>query len=152
MTINQTTPNKVDKLSPAAYQALCNFEGYRSTSYQCSAGVLTIGYGHTKGVKRGDKVTKFQAMQLLEEDLQPIYKELQKYGLQQSQFDALADLIFNIGLGNWLKSTIRSKVKANNKDKTIANEFKRWRYCNGKLLPGLVRRREWESRRYYEDL
>lgn len=152
MTINQTTPNKVDKLSPAAYQALCNFEGYRSTSYQCSAGVWTIGYGHTKRVKRGDKVTKFQAMKLLEEDLQPIYKELQKYGLQQSQFDALADLIFNIGLGNWAKSTIRSKVKANNKDKTISNEFKRWRYCNGKLLPGLVRRREWEARRYYEDL
>ena len=152
MTINQTTPNKVDKLSPVAYQALCNFEGYRSSAYQCSAGARTIGHGHTKGVKRGDKVTKFQAMKLLEEDLQPIYKELQKYGLQQSQFDALADLIFNIGLGNWLKSTIRSKVKANNKDKTIANEFRRWRYCNGKLLPGLVHRREWEARRYYEDL
>ena len=152
MTINQTTPNKVDKLSPAAYQALCNFEGYRSSAYQCSAGVWTIGYGHTKGVKRGDKVTKFQAKKFLEEDLQPIYEELQKYGLQQSQFDALADLIFNIGLGNWLKSTIRSKVKAKNKDKTIANEFKRWRYCNGKLLPGLVHRREWEARKYYEDL
>ena len=152
MTIKQTTPNKVDKLSPAAYQALCNFEGYRSTAYQCSAGVWTIGYGHTKGVKRGDKVTKFQATKLLEEDLQPIYKELHKYGLQQSQFDALADLIFNIGLGNWSKSTIRSKVKTNNKDKTIANEIKRWRYCNGKLLPGLVHRREWEARRYYEDL
>lgn len=152
MTINQTTPNKVDKLSPAAYQALCNFEGYRSSAYQCSAGVWTIGYGHTKGVKRGDKITKHQAMQLLEVDLQPIYKELQKFGLQQSQFDALTDLIFNIGLGNWAKSTIRSKVKANNKDKTIANEFRRWRYCNGKLLQGLVHRREWEVRRYYEDL
>lgn len=152
MTINQTTPNKVDKLSPAAFQALCNFEGYRSSAYQCSAGVWTIGYGHTKGVKRGDKITKHQAMQLLEVDLQPIYKELQKFGLEQSQFDALTDLIFNIGLGNWAKSTIRSKVKANNKDKTIANEFRRWRYCNGKLLPGLVHRREWEVRRYYEDL
>lgn len=126
------------------------FEGYRSTAYRCAAGVLTIGYGHTKSVKEGQVCTKTMAEEWLREDLAFAEKactnipELYDYG----KWVSCVDFVFNLGLGNFLGSTLYKKIKARASDDEICDQLMRWVYSKGKRLDGLVRRREWECRRW----
>ena len=55
------------------------FEGCKLTAYKCPAGVWTIGYGHTKGVKKGQKITKEEAEELLKQDLQKFVDHVRYY-------------------------------------------------------------------------
>lgn len=77
------------------------FEGCRLTAYRCAAGVPTIGYGHTAGVKIGQSITQEQAEQYLRNDLkkfeQMVMKYDSKYHWNQNQFDALVSFAYNIG-------------------------------------------------------
>ena len=57
------------KISPEGLALIKKFEGCELEAYQCSAGVWTIGYGHTKGVEEGMTITKDQAEQMLLEEL-----------------------------------------------------------------------------------
>ena len=79
------------KTSRKGIELIKKYEGLRLTAYRCPAGVWTIGYGHTKGVKQGQKISSEEAEKLLIEDLTPIEKNIDKMGLKinQSQFDAL---------------------------------------------------------------
>lgn len=124
-----------------------SFEGLRLHAYKCPAGVWTIGYGHTKGVKKGDMITELKAETLLIIDLQSFeytINKLVKVPLTQNQFDALVSFVFNVGSANFQKSTLLRKL--NNKDYNgAANEFGKWVYANKKVLPGLVKRREAEK-------
>lgn len=124
-----------------------SFEGLRLHAYRCPAGVWTIGYGHTKGVKKGDMITELKAETLLIIDLQSFeytINKLVKVPLTQEQFDSLASFVFNVGSANFQKSTLLRKL--NNKDYNgAANEFGKWKYANKKVLPGLVKRREAEK-------
>ena len=126
-------------------------EGLRRDAYLCPAGVPTIGYGHTHGVKIGDRITEEQAERLLIGDLIVAETEVNRYGfdLTQNQFDALVSFVYNIGAGNFRSSTLLKRLKANPNDPDIANQFKRWVYGGGKVLPGLVRRRNEESKLYF---
>lgn len=128
------------------------FEGLRLTSYKDSAGVWTIGYGHTRGVKSGQAITEKQADSLLRGDLLTAenYVNGLKLNLTQGQFDALVSLIFNIGQGNFTTSTLWAKIQAKASTKDIQNEFRRWVYAGGKKLAGLVKRRGWEAKRWAE--
>lgn len=152
MTLNQTKQTITPcKISPKGYVALCQFEGLRCKAYKCAANKWTIGYGHTNGVVEGMVINRQQAVQFLDEDLQTVYNELKSINnLTSGMFDALCDFIFNVGVGNWRKSQLRKMVIANSTDAKIGNEFKKWRLCNGKVLQGLVTRRAWEAKRYYE--
>lgn len=88
---------------------------------------------------------------MLKKDIEKVEKVVERLGtLTQGQFDALTSFIFNVGEGNFSSSTLKKKVIANRWDKSIGAEFKRWVYSNGKILNGLVKRREWEAKRYYE--
>ncbi len=123
------------------------FEGCRLESYLCSANVLTIGYGHTSGVKEGDTITQEVAEQLLEDDI----KEFELYveeevtvPLSQNQFDALVAWTFNLGVGN-LRSSTMLKVLNQAKFEQVGSEMRRWNKAAGKTLEGLIRRREAES-------
>ena len=81
-------------------------------AYQDTVGVWTIGYGHTAGVKKGDKITLFQAEQLLKEDLRKFEDEANKVkriGDSQGKFDAVVDFMFNCGVGNFHKSTLLNR-------------------------------------------
>ncbi len=133
------------------------FEGYRSTSYLCPAGVWTIGYGHTKGVTAGQYCTRADAERFLSEDLQTAENTLNRFAetndlvLRQCQFDALVSFIFNVGTGNWSKSTLRKLVAADPGDPYIRYQFSRWVYGGGKELPGLVRRRKAEADLYFKE-
>ena len=123
-----------------------SFEGLRLHAYKCPAGVWTIGYGHTKGVKKGDMITELKAETLLIIDLQSsenTINTLVKVPLTQNQFDALVSFVFNVGSGNFQKSTLLKKL--NNKDYIgTSNEFKKWVYANKKVMQGLVKRRNAE--------
>ena len=126
-------------------------EGLRLEAYLCPSGVPTIGYGHTYNVKMGDRITEEQAEMLLIGDLIVAETEVNRYGLDltQNQFDALVSFVFNVGVGNFRRSTLLKRLKANPNDPDIANQFKRWVYGNGKVLPGLVRRRNDEAKLYF---
>lgn len=131
-------------------EKLKEFEGYRPTSYQDSAGVWTIGYGHTQGVKKGQKITKAQAESLLRGDLLKAEKYVNglKLNLTQGQFDALVDFAYNLGTGNLGTSTLLGKIRMKASDEEIQAQFRRWVYAGGKVMPGLVKRREWEAQRW----
>ena len=135
------------KISQEGLSLIKRFEGCRLEAYKCSANVLTIGYGHTGGVKETDTITQPEADELLEKDVAKFEKYVSsnvKVELNQSQFDALVAWTFNLGVGNLRESTMLQKL--NNEDYTsVPSEMKRWNKAGGKTLDGLIRRRKAES-------
>lgn len=133
-------------------EKLKEFEGFRPESYLCPAGVWTIGYGHTSGVKRGDIVTEERAEEYLRSDLEKVYPVVRKCrdDFNQHQFDALCSFVFNLGVGNFEGSTLYKVLRRDKDSEEVGKQIRRWVYCNGKVLGGLKKRREWEARYYYE--
>jgi lysozyme len=127
-------------------------EAFVPTAYQDSAGVWTIGYGHTKGVKRGDRCTQFQAEQWLKEDLAKFEATANRVKriVTQGQYDAVLDFIYNCGPGNFEKSTLKQYIESGRKCYEIQQQFMRWVNAGGKLLGGLYSRRIWEAARWAE--
>jgi lysozyme len=119
------------------------FEGLRLESYKCPAGVWTIGYGHTKGIKPDMVIDQSKADEYLIEDIAPIERFLNalKINFRQEQFDALVSWIFNIGVGDFKGSTLFKKISADAPDEEITDQIVRWVYAGGKPLPGLKKRR-----------
>lgn len=124
------------------------FEGLRTRSYLCPAGVWTIGYGHTgPTVKDGLVITKEEAEALLLEELVRFEEGVvraTKIQLQPLQIDALTSFAYNLGLGALRGSTLLKKVNRGQWE-GIDKEFDKWVYGGGKILPGLVRRRKGEA-------
>lgn len=139
-------------------EAIKRFEGFRGTAYKDVAGVLTIGFGHTSGVKRGDKMTEGEAERVLRHDLITYESFVDKLGVtsKQNKFDALVDFAFNLGCSALENSTLLKKIRACAPDAEVREEFMRWVYATvaGKKrkLDGLVKRREWESKRYFGEI
>ena len=140
------------KTSEKLLSMLMVFEGLRLTAYEDAAGVLTLGYGHTKGVRRGDKISEYYAKVLLKQDIAEFEEEVKKLGVAQTegQLDALVSFAFNLGIGNLKSSTLLKTIREGGSMLAIKREFKRWVYAGGKKRPGLERRREWEARRFFE--
>lgn len=126
-------------------------EGLRLEAYRCPAGIYTIGYGHTAGVRRGDVIDERRAEQLLAEDLKKFEVVVNREcpGVNQNQFDALVSFTFNLGETNLRKSTLLKCVKANPDNLNIRTEFLRWNKSKGEVLPGLIRRRKAEADLYF---
>lgn len=103
----------------------------------------TIGWGHTKGVKPGDRITEQQAEAFLTQDLavfELTVNSAVKVPVTQSQIDALVSLAFNIGGANFAGSTLVKKLNAGDL-RGAADQFPRWKFADGKEMRGLVRRR-----------
>ena len=132
------------KATDKCVQLIKRFEGLYLKAYFCPAVVLTIGYGHTRGVKPGEEINELQAEIYLKEDVEACEIQLNYLTLpiNQHQFDALCSFIFNLGIGNFMQSTLLKKLKAG--DKTAADEILRWDKSGGKVLPGLTARRKAE--------
>jgi lysozyme len=137
-------------MSPEGMNALLKkFEGCKLTAYRCPAGVCTIGYGHTSAaglpeVIDGMTITQKQADELLKHDLvkyEAAVESLVKVELTQNQFDVLTDFAYNAGVGNLKSSTMLKKVNAGDLD-AVPGELMKWTKGGGKVLPGLVRRRQ----------
>lgn len=141
------------KTSPKGIALIKEFEGLRLKAYKCSGGVWTIGYGHTAGVKPGMIITESQSEEYLKADLSAFERYLNGLGLalNQNQFDALVSFIYNVGTGNFSSSTLLRKIRANPQDNSIVDEFLRWVYSKGRVLPGLQRRRLAEMKLYFSN-
>ena len=135
------------KISLEGLALIKRFEGCRLESYKCSANVLTIGYGHTSGVKETDTITQDEADKLLQEDVEQFEKHVDDnvtVELGQSQFDALVAWTFNLGVGNLRQSTMLKKLNEGDYQ-SVPSEMKRWNKASGKTLDGLIRRRKAEG-------
>jgi lysozyme len=150
---------KITKSSNNLIELIKQFEGFSAVPYMCPAGVATIGYGSTR-YAYGRKVTMTDntitvdgAVQLLKQTLNQYELAVDSYcrdDINQNQFDALVDFAYNCGNGNLKSSTLLKKVNINPNDPTIADEFKKWNKGGGKVLKGLVKRREAEVNLYFK--
>jgi len=135
------------KISQEGVNLIKHFEGCRLEAYKCPAGVWTIGYGHTKGVKEGDAIEQEAAEAFLIEDLEEFEQavaRLVKVPITQQQFDALVSFTFNLGAGNLAASTLLRKLN-NYQYIEVPEQMMRWVKAGGQVLDGLVRRRAAEA-------
>lgn len=122
-------------------------EGYSDKAYPDVVGVLTIGHGHTQGVKEGETCNRAQALLWLHADCQTAVDCLSHHvsvPLNQNQFDALCSFVFNLGCGALQSSALLRLLNAGDYN-GAANQFKRWCYAGGKIVDGLKKRRDDEA-------
>ena len=134
-------------ISEEGLSLIKKFEGCELKAYRCSANVLTIGYGHTKGVEEDQEITQEEAEEMLASELgeyEGYINDMVKCDLEQHQFDALVAWVYNLGPTNLGSSTMLKRLNANDLDDVPA-QIRRWNKAGGKVLAGLTRRREAES-------
>ena len=135
------------RTSEAGIALIKSFEGCRTVAYQDAVGVWTIGYGHTIDVKEGMTITQHQCDVMLEVDIETYenyVKKQVKVSLTQNQFDALVSWVYNLGPTNLRNSTLLKVLNAGKYDE-VPYQMKRWIHADGKILKGLVLRREAEA-------
>lgn len=144
-------PSPISGLSTgsAGLAYIRQFEGFRGIPYRDPIGKMTVGYGHL--VRKGeyfDGVTRDHGEQLMRQDVllaEAVVKRHVRVPLSDSQFDALVSLVYNIGEGNFRKSTLVKKLNRGNY-KAAADEFLEWEYAGGRRFDGLAQRRRAERK------
>lgn len=142
------------RTSARGVKLITDFEGFRANAYQDVVGVWTIGYGFTKGVQKGDRITREEADRRLREELDTYERGVTKacqIQPNQNQFDALVCFAFNVGVAGMSKSSV---IKAHNREdyQAAARAFGLWNKAGGKVWPGLTRRRTAEAALYLEPM
>lgn len=139
------------RLSPQGLQLIASIEEFRARIYPDPAGYDTIGFGHklTAGeqAKYANGIAWDRGMDLLWTDIgsaQRIIGSAVTATLNQYEDDALVSFTFNVGEGNLRGSTLLTKVNQRDYD-GASDEFPRWIYAGGRILPGLVTRRTKEQ-------
>lgn len=142
------------KTSRDGIDLIKSFEGLRLNAYPdpgTGGAPWTIGYGATKGVRKGMSITEAEAETILKRDLERFERGVERLisGIPttQSSFDAMVSLAFNIGLGAFQRSSVLRHHRAGNKLRAAAS-FLLWVKAAGRTLPGLIRRRLAEKRLY----
>lgn len=134
-------------LTAAGLLAIADFEGFRSEAYIPVEGdVPTIGFGSTEGVKLGDTISVPDALNRLEKDVrvaEDAVRSCVTVPLMPYEFDAYVSLSYNIGGSAFCNSTLVRKLNSGNYQGACA-ELKRWVYVDGRVVQGLVNRREAE--------
>ncbi len=133
------------QINQAGLDLIKKFEGCKLEAYRDAVGVLTIGYGHTGDVKPGDKISQHQADVILLFDLDKFQLGvgLVAADANDNQFSAMVSLAFNVGLRAFQNSTLLKKFQAGD-HRGAAAEFSKWTRAGGKVLAGLVKRRQAE--------
>ena len=143
-----TEKRSFDRWEPMIAAGLVKeFEGLRLEAYLCPAGVPTIGYGHTRGVQLGTRISAEQADQLLTVDLERVRLQLVqsvKVPVTEGQFKALLSFAYNVGAAAVKDSTLLKYLNAG-KFEAAGREFSRWVYVKGERSAGLERRRAREA-------
>lgn len=148
-------PGHTGEINAKGVELVKHFEGLRTTAYQDSVGVWTIGYGHTSmagppRVYQGMTITAAEAETILKQDLD-VFEQGVASALtiitNEDQFSAMVSFAFNVGLGAFRTSTLLRKHNAGDVA-GAADEFPRWIYAGGQILPGLERRRKAERALY----
>lgn len=141
--MRSTTGAATPPVCQAAVDLIKHFEGLYLDAYLCPAGVPTIGYGHTAGVRLGQRITAAGALSLLTEDMAEAAADvdrLVKVRINGNQRGALASFVFNLGAGNLGSSTLLKKLNAGDVE-SAAEEFGKWINASGRPLFGLIKRR-----------
>ena len=144
------------EVNKAGKDLIKRFEGCKLKAYKCPAGLWTISWGLTfypdgTKVKEGDVITQQQSedyFNAIVDDFAKKVDALIKSNVSENNFSALVSFAYNVGMGNFQRSTLLRKVNANPKDPSIRAEFMKWTRANDKVLNGLVRRREAEAKLY----
>ena len=144
-------------LSEVGLDLIKSFEGLRLEAYDDNGarpgGVWTIGYGHTKGVQPGDRITHDDAERLLREDLAVAIRAVERkvsVPLSDNQFAALVSWTFNLGEGALQRSTLLRRLNAGRYD-DVPDQIRRWVYQGRTRLRGLERRRAAEAELWLAD-
>ncbi len=135
------------KTNEAGLAIIKKYEGLRLQAYLCEAGKPTIGWGHTQGVRLGDRITREQAEEFLRQDVQDAeaaVSRLVKAAINDNQFSALVSFVFNLGAGTLQKSTLL-KLLNFGLPWLVPFQIKRFVYQGKRKLPGLVARRAAEA-------
>jgi lysozyme len=146
------------QISQKGLDLVKRFEGFRAKPYLCPAGVPTIGYGSTyyeNGVKvklTDRSISEEWAEELLRRNM--VHYErgvdaMTKDHVNQNQFDALVSFAYNVGLVNYKNSTLLKRINANPNDPDIEKQFMRWVRAGGKVIKGLITRRQAEATLYF---
>lgn len=154
---------EIRKVYDKAIELTKESEGFRSKLYNDAASYCTIGYGHLiklapcdgsepEGFKQGISVP--QGTEILRQDMEKAERGIMTevdVELTDGQYGALCDFVFNVGIGNFRKSTLARRVKAGDFDR-VPFEFRRWVFAGGRKLPGLAKRRENEIALFFEEI
>jgi GH24 family phage-related lysozyme (muramidase) len=146
--IVRSEPSEIQTLSVSnrLVDMIKKYEGFRANPYTCPGGVLTIGYGTTMKPGQYTSITKEQADAILRRTISGFersVKNLVVVPLNQNQFDALVSFAYNVGAGALKRSTLLKELNSGDYE-GAANELTKFVRSNGKILPGLVKRREEE--------
>ena len=141
------------KTSERGIELLTEHEGFRPVMYKDSAGLPTIGYGTLIDTAEEQylmtaNISKEQGKQLLKRDVAKFERTINgaiKVAINQNQFDALLSFVYNVGSGNFLRSTLLKLINANAPKERIVVEFKKWKRAGGRILKGIVKRRAQEA-------
>jgi len=150
------------QVSARGLDLIAKFEGLRLKAYPdpgTGNEPWTIGYGTTvypdgRKVKKGDVITKAQALEYLQHDTRRFANavgQVVSVPLNQNRFDALVSFTYNVGISAFSRSTLLRKINAREYEAAEA-EFDKWVYAAGKVLPGLVTRRKAERELFKEPL
>ena len=125
-----------------------SFEGLRLQAYADQGGVWTVGYGHTgPGVQAGLVITQDQADTFLLSDVARAVTGVNQMvtgDINQNQFDALVDFTFNLGCASLAQSTLLRMVNAGDLAGAVG-QFQLWDHVRGRVIPGLLKRRQAEA-------
>lgn len=138
------------QVNKAGLDLIKSFEGLRLEAYPdpgTGGAPYTIGWGSTKGVKKGQTITMQEAEQRLIMDLQDACKAVERYvtvPLNDNQFAALVSFTFNCGAGNLAVSTLLKRLNEGEYS-SVPMQLMRWNKAAGRVLSGLTRRRAAEG-------
>jgi GH24 family phage-related lysozyme (muramidase) len=146
------------RISDEGLALIAEFEGFVDHPYNDAAGHATIGYGHllhhgpvtAADNRRWGTMSRAEGQKLLRKDVrsrEAAVSSLVKVPLNQGQFDALVSFVFNLGEGALRESTLLRKLNAGDYS-AVPSELARWNKAGGRVLPGLVRRRQAEAARW----
>ena len=148
------------KLDNKGYLMICEFEGFSAKPYLCPAKLATIGYGNTfyrdgRKVTMVDKeITKVEAFDMFKDIADKFAKKVStcvKTPINQNQFNSLVSFTYNVGVANFMNSTLLKRVNANHNDPDIRTQFLRWDKVGTKKLAGLTKRRIYEADNYFAE-
>lgn len=144
------------RTSRKGVEFIAQWEGFSATAYMDANDGWTIGYGHL--IVPGEEhlinatLTKAQALELKKKDLgvaEAAVRGQVSAPLNQSQFDALVSLIYNIGSGNFSSSTVKQRINSYDTKERISEAWQRWNKDDGHFVQGLANRRKAEVEMYY---
>ena len=146
------------KLDNKGYMLICEFEGFSAKPYLCPAKLATIGYGNTF-YKDGKKVTmvdppitRIKAFDMFKDIADKFAKRVSTCvtsPINQNQFNSLVSFTYNVGVANFMNSTLLKRVNSNHNDPDIRTQFLKWDKVGTKKLAGLTKRRQIEADNYF---